>query len=243
MKKIFKKLIFALNLNLNLLKSRICEKRCYRLPMLKNQKNTLFFLFLLFVSSSALFATELDHNILPYKKNLKDKILAGELFSESRVSSKKITENGKEKEIQELHFTIAGLHQKSCEYALKKLSLYENYSEFLDFVKKSEYDLFTSEIDFLISHTLLPYDMRLVFKLPRITAPGVYPFSFNRGILINLTGNIYVINHKNRCLFFTKADWEGKHTGFPNLVFEFFSQTLAKLSMERLFRISNTLSH
>lgn len=211
--------------------------------MLKNKKITLFFLLIFSAYSCTLFSAELDHNILPYKKNLKDKILIGELFSESRVSSKKITVNGKEKEIQELHFTIAGLHQKSCEYALKKLSLYENYSHFLDFVKTSEYDLFTSEIDFLISHTLLPYDMRLVFKLPRITTTGVYPFSFNRGLLINLKGNIYVINHNKRCLFFTKADWEGNHTGFPNVVFEFFSQTLAKISMERLFRISNTLSH
>lgn len=198
---------------------------------------------LLFTLKTAVLAGEIDLSVLPYKKQLKDKILAGELFAESKVTSTESIVDGKKKEIQDLHFTIAGLHPKSCEYALKKLSLYENYSQFLDFVKTSEYDLFTGEIDFLVSHTLLPYDMRLVFKLPRITQPGVYPFSFERGILLNLKGNIHVINYKNRCLFFTKADWSGPHTGFPNLIFEFFSQTLSKITMEKLFRISNTLSH
>lgn len=196
-----------------------------------------------FIVSFSLWGETLDHNVLPYKKNLKEKIFDGMIFSESKVKSATIQEKGKSVEKQELHFSIAGLHPKSCAYALKKLSLYENFSEFLDFVKKSEYDEFTGEIDFLISHTLLPYDMRLVFKLPRITKPGTYPFSFERGILLNLKGNIHVIEYKNRCLFYTKADWEGPHSGFPNLVFEFFSQALAKISMERLFRISSTLSH
>lgn len=200
-------------------------------------------LFMTFIVSFSLWGDTLDHNVLPYKKNLKEKILDGTIFSESKVKSTTIQEKGKKSERQELHFSIAGLHPKSCAYALKKLSLYENYSEFLDFVKQSEYDNFTGEIDFLISHALLPYDMRLVFKLPKITAPGVYPFSFERGILLNLKGTIHVIEYKNRCLFYTKADWEGPHSGFPNLVFEFFSQALAKISMERLFRISSTLSH
>lgn len=187
-----------------------------------------------FVSFS-LYGEVLDHNVLPYKKNLKEKIFEGEIFSESKVKSAKNE--------QELHFTIAGLHQKSCEYALKKLALYENYSQFLDFVKTSQYDEKTNEINFLLSHTLLPYDMRLIFKLPRIEKTGVYPFSFEQGILKNLKGNIYAIKYQNRCLFYSRADWSGPHTGFPNVIFEFFSQSLAKLSMERLFRISNTLSH
>ena len=167
------------------------------------------------------YASELDASFLPYKKQLKDKILDGLIFAESKVTSTEASSSGKKTVNQELHFTIAGLHPKSCSYVLKKLSLYEDYNQFLDFVKTSEYDLFTGEIDFLISHTLLPYDMRLVFKLPRITQPGVYPFSFERGLLLNLKGNIHVINHKNRCLFYTKADWSGPHTGFPNLIFEF----------------------
>lgn len=200
-------------------------------------------LFVSLLTHSPLEGAVLDHNVLPYKKKLKEKILDGEIFSESKVKSSTLVENNIVSQIQELHFTIAGLHPKSCEYALKKLALYENYSSFLDFVKESKYDEATKGINFLLSHPLLPYDMRLLFKLPRIEKPGVYPFEFDIGILKNLKGNIYAIDHNKRCLFFTKADWEGPHTNFPNIVFELFSQTLSKLTMERLFRISNTLGH
>lgn len=192
-----------------------------------------------FIFSFSLLGEELNHTILPYKKNLKEKIFEGSVFSESNVKSSTITE----KSIQELDFNIAGLHPKSCDYALKKLSLYESYSKFLDFVKSSKFDEQKNEINFLLAHPLLPYDMRLIFTLPRITKTGIYPFTFEHGILKDLKGNIHVIKHNNRCLFYTQADWRGPHTGFPNLIFEIFSQTLSKLGMEKLFRVSSTLSH
>ena len=204
-------------------------------------KNIIFFL--LFFSSHSLCSQELTASVLPYKKNLKEKILQGEIFAESKVKSVPDPSGKDKKDLQDLKFSIAGVHEKTCDYVLKKLSRYEDYSKFLDFVKKSQYSDQTGEINFLLSHTLLPYDMGLVFKLPRITKTGVYPFIFERGILTNLRGNIHVIDHKNRCLFYTTAEWSGTHTGFPNLVFEFFSQSLAKLAMERLFRLSSTLSH
>jgi hypothetical protein len=192
-----------------------------------------------FIGSFSLSGEELNDSVLPYKKNLKEKIFGGSVFSESNVKNSTI--NGVES--QELAFTIAGLHPKSCEYALKKLSVYEGYSKFLDFVKDSKYNEKTNEINFLLSHALLPYDMRLIFNLPRITKPGIYPFTFDIGILNGLKGNIYVINHKGRCLFFTKADWKGPHTGVPSLILELFSSALSKLGMEKLFRVSSTLSH
>ena len=191
------------------------------------------------IVSFSLCGEELNHNVLPYKKNLKEKILEGSIFSESTVKSSILGEN----KIQELRFTITGLHEKSCAYALKTLSLYESYSKFIDFVKESTYDDKTELLNFKLSHTLLPYDMRLIFKLPRIGKTGSYPFLFDQGILKDLQGTIYVINHQNRCLFFSKAHWRGPTTGFPDIIFEFFSQTLAKLTMEKLFRISSTLSH
>lgn len=196
-------------------------------------------LILTLIVSFSLCGEELNHNVLPYKKNLKEKILEGSIFSESTVKSSIVGEN----KIQELKFTIAGYHEKSCAYALKTLSLYESYSKFIDFVKESTYDNTTEILNFKLSHTLLPYDMRLIFKLPRIGKIGSYPFSFDQGILKDLQGTIYVMNHQNRCLFFSKAQWRGPTTGFPDIIFEFFSQTLAKLTMEKLFRISSTLSH
>lgn len=180
---------------------------------------------------------------LPLKKNLKEKILEGAVFSESKVSSS----SANNQKYQELQFQIAGLHSKSCAYALKKLSLYESYHLFLNFVKESHYNEEKKEINFLLSHALLPYDMRLIFNLPRIVAPGSYPFSFDIGILKDLRGTIYVTEQKKlgsgRCFFYTEASWKGPHTGFPDIIFELFSQTLSKFSMERLFRLSSTLSH
>jgi hypothetical protein len=198
----------------------------------------LFFglIFTLQGTMNSLYSQEATLQSLPFKKNIKEKILDGAVFSESKV--KNLNKNE-----QSLKFSIAGLHPKSCSYALKTLSLYEDYSRFLSFVKESKYNEQTKEINLLISHMLLPYDMRIIFNLPRITAPGTYPFTFDIGILKNLHGNINVINHNSRCLFYSTAEWQGAHTGFNPLVFELFSQALSKLSMEILFRISSSLSH
>ncbi len=194
------------------------------------------FLSLLFWAFS-LNSQELSFANLPFKKNIKENILQGDIFSESKVNSLNFNKE------QSLSFSIAGLHPKSCPYALKTLSLYEEFSHFLNFVKESRYNDSTNEINFLLSHFLLPYEMRLIFKLPRITKVGTYPFSFDVGILKNLNGKIYIMNHGSRCLFYTTASWQGKHTGFSSTIFELFSQTLSRLSMEILFRISSTLSH
>lgn len=193
----------------------------------------------LFFFANALCSQEQTPNILPYKKNIKENILKGEIFSESKVKSF----NKGAVKLQSLSFSIAGLHPKSCTYALKTLSLYEEYSHFLNFVKESQYDESKKEINFLISHMLLPYDMRLIFNLPRITTTGVYPFTFDIGILKDLKGKINVSEYLGRCLFYSNAEWTGPHTGFPNSIFELFSQVLSKLSMENLFRISSSLKH
>ena len=205
-----------------------------------NRKGTMrqkFVLITFFFWVNSLYSQELTLEKLPYKKNIKEKILSGEIFSESTVTSFNSNKD------QKLNFSIAGLHPRSCAYALKTLSLYEEYSNFLSFVKTSHYSDITQEVDFLLSHAFLPYQMRLIFKLPRITKVGVYPYSFEIGILKNLTGNIHVIDHQKQCLFYTTAQWSGPHTGFNNTIFEFFSRALAKLSMENLFRISSSLSH
>jgi hypothetical protein len=205
------------------------------------QKKIIFLILFLFqnLAFSLEKAPEINFEKIPYKKSVKDSILAGEVFSESKVKSF----SEKNKEMQSLNFSIAGLHPKSCHYALKTLSRYEDFSKFVGFIKESQYNTTNNEITFRLSHMLLPYDMLLIFKLPRITDVGTYPFSFELGFLNGLHGNIHVINHKNRCLFYSTAEWVGADSGFNNLIFEVFSQALSKLSMETLFRISSTLSH
>ena len=207
---------------------------------LGNRKGTMRYKLIyltLFLISNTLCSQELKLENLPFKKNIKENILKGEIFSESKVKSFSLSNE------QSLKFSIAGLHPKSCSYALKTLSLYEEYSHFLSFVKSSQYDDLKSEIHFELSHILLPYNMALIFKLPRITSTGVYPFVFDIGILKNLRGKIYVSDYAGKCLFYSNAEWIGPKTGFPNLIFEIFSQALSKLSMEMLFRISSSLRH
>lgn len=194
-------------------------------------------LWALFFLTFSLRSQEQNLENLPYKKNIKEKILEGQIFSETQVKT------FSNKTSQALQFNIAGLHPKSCQYALKTLSLYEDYSRFLNFVKESKYNEAKEEIQFSLSHLLLPFDMTLRFKLPRIKKPGVYPFYFDEGLLKNLHGNIHVMNHKSRCLFYSTAQWSGPHTGINDKIFELFSQALSKHSMEILFRISSSLSH
>ena len=209
------------------------------MAMRKGHMRYIFAILIVFLNIFSAFSADISFETLPYKKSIKESISAGEVFSESKVESTGDRNTG----TQSLKFSIAGLHPKSCEYALKKLSLYEAYSTYLDFVKESYYDDKKEEIDFYLDHPLLPAKMELTFILPRVTKIGKYPFKFQVGILKDLVGIIYVGEYKNRCLFYTTAKWQGPHTGFPNFIFEVFSQTLSKISMEMLFRISSNLSH
>jgi hypothetical protein len=81
--------------------------------------------------------------------------------------------------------------------------------------------------------------MVLAFTIPRITEPGTTPFVFQDGIFAGLKGVIYVAPIGNRCVYFLRADWRGKKTGMPNLVVSTFAQTIIKMGLEHLIRISS----
>ncbi len=180
--------------------------------------------------------TALSH--IPLPQSLKDRALRGDVQVLSQVDSVIINQNKK----QSLNFSIIGLHPKDCDKALRKLSRYEDYDRFLDFVKEADYKESDSQVRFLLNHILLPFPMSLEFKLPRIERPGEFPFSFDRGFLMGLQGKIVVIeetmknSRQKRCLFYTSAAWSGPHTGIPDSVFAFFSKVLSQTSMELLFR-------
>jgi hypothetical protein len=145
-----------------------------------------------------------------------------------------------EEKKQKLDFNIAGLHPKDCRFALRKLSLYEKYSEYIGLVKQASYNEKNQRIRLLLSSTLLPFNMIMDFKLPRITTTGSYQFSFDQGFLNGLAGTINVYEYQNRCLFYSTAQWQGPHTGISSTIFQLFSSTLGKMTMETLFRISST---
>lgn len=171
---------------------------------------------------------------------LKDSVIRavqkGDIYSHSDV------ENFKEGELekQSLSFKIVGLHPKTCRFALRKLAHYESYENHLDFIKKSLYNEEQNRVRFHLQSTLLPFDMILDFIIPRIKSPGSYPFMFDKGFLKDLKGTINIYDYHGKCLFYTKADWRGPDTGINNTIFEIFSSTLSKISMENLIRISKT---
>lgn len=177
------------------------------------------------------------HNLPFSKKEIKRIIKNNEILHRAHAKDYK-----KRKKIvwQRLKLKTAGLHKKSCSFALRKLSLYENYSQYVGVIKKSTYSEKRGRIHLLLDAMVLPNAMILEFKIPRITKTGVYPFKFEKGFLKNLIGSIHVSNYKNKCLFFIEAKWRGKHTGFPNYLLELFSSTLITLGMNNLFRVSAT---
>jgi len=162
-------------------------------------------------------------------------------LTQHKIQAKSHVLENEHEQTQELDFKIAGLHKKQCTRALEILSRYENYSTYLDFVKTSNYNSSTQLITFLLDSPILPFSMVLSFNLPRISREGRYLFYFSQGFLQGLRGTISVAQHNKQCLFYTEAHWKGRHSKIPSTVFEIFSQTLARIAMEKLFRISGGL--
>lgn len=176
-------------------------------------------------------------------KRQKKLLLNGDFFGSSDVETftgKILHPDKKIEEIkmQKFKMTVAGMHPRTCRFALRKLQLYENYKQYMGFVQASSYEDKTERIYLKVSHSILPIDMVLYFILPRIKKPGVYPFHFDAGFLKDLQGEIHVSEYKNECFFYAFSHWEGPHTGFADTVFEFFSKGMGTMAMKNLFRIS-----
>ena len=190
-----------------------------------------------YLFSSVLLVARADQlKKLGLKSSVIKVVQSGDIYSHSKVQSTK--EGTVEK--QSLTFRIIGLHPKTCRFALRKLAHYESYQNHLDFIKKSLYNEKAKRVRFHMQSTLLPFDMTLDFIIPRIKSPGSYSFSFDKGFLKDLQGVINIYDYKGKCLFFTKADWKGPDTGINDTIFEIFSSTLTKISMQNLIRISKT---
>jgi len=152
--------------------------------------------------------------------------------------SNKIVSN---KKFQELKLTGASFHQKSCKDVFKVLGDYENYEKFIDFIKVSKYDPKTQRINFTLSHLLLPFDMYLIFKIPRIKGAGKYKFIFEIGFLKGLEGKILIReNQVTNALCFISLDihWLGSPSPIPNFIFSFFSKRLLRGAIQELWKKS-----
>lgn len=158
-------------------------------------------------------------------------LLKGNVISHGKVTAPT-------KEEQQLMLFVSGIHPRNCTRAMRKLSRYENYNQYMDFIKQSSYDENTQKFSFVIDHTLLPFPMSVKFKIPRIKGEGHYPFVFEDGFLKNLKGTVVVKNLGKYCLMGLKTDWRGPETKIPNVVFGTFLETVGKLGLEHLIRVS-----
>lgn len=186
------------------------------------------------IQLSASYAEPILKELDPFYKPSRgqtEELLQGNVFALSDVNSPTDKE-------QQMMLFVSGIHPRNCTKAMRKLSLYENYHEYMDFVKSSSYDEKNQKISLVVDHTLLPFPMIVGFKIPRITGEGHYPFLFETGFLKDLKGTIIVKNVAKFCLLGMKVDWKGPETKIPNVVFETFMQTVGKLGLEHLIRVS-----
>ncbi len=147
-------------------------------------------------------------------------------------------QTNEEKKQQKLSFAIAGLHPANCQKALRKLSLYEQFEDFLPLVKKSLYDEQKKRMQLHLAAPILPFKMVLIIDVDRISKVGNYPYSFPTGFFPGLKGTVRIIEVNNRCFFSTDADWSGKESKLSSWIIETAAPFLSKTSMEKLFRIS-----
>ncbi|HXH29452.1 MAG TPA: hypothetical protein VNJ01_01445 [Bacteriovoracaceae bacterium] len=208
-------------------------------------RSLFLFLFLIFSVNSTVFAQNKVSLASSYNKKIIDElkpfftlsegqledVLEGNVVSEGNVDTPAAKQ-------QQMKLHVAGIHPRNCHKAMRKLSLYENYSDYMSFVKKSSYDEKTKRLLFNVDHTLLPFPLVVSFKLDRITKAGSYPFTFENGFLKDLQGTVIVRDLGKFCLLGLNTDWKGPETKIPNLVFSSFIQTIGKLGLEHLIRVS-----
>ncbi len=162
--------------------------------------------------------------------NFTDDVLAGEVVSWARVDSAG--------DRQSMQTRVVGVHPRSCTNSLRRIAQYESYPKHLEFIKEATYDEGLQLVRFVMDHALLPFPMELVFAIPRIRAPGAYPFTFPAGIFKGLAGTIRVEPLGGRCLYYMETGWTGATTKIPDTAVQVFAQTLSRIGLEKLIRMS-----
>ena len=130
-----------------------------------------------------LFLSSAQAEILPFGEPYSDSILAslrdGKMLVKSRVSSHE--EKGPNNTVvkkQIFDFEMLAFHPRSCRLALRKISMYESYKDFISFVTVSEYDEKSQKWSVTVDHTLFYGKMYLALTFPRVKEAGIYPFVF-----------------------------------------------------------------
>ena len=137
---------------------------------------------------------------------------------------------------QTFRLKAMAMHKKTCRKVLRKLSMLENYADWIDFVKRSSYHekskLFTLKAD----HPVLPNPMIVHIIVDRPTKMGRYNFTFPTGMFTGLTGHFEITEFNKNCHFDAESYWKGKKGSIPDLIIEIFAETLSKIGGETLMR-------
>jgi hypothetical protein len=191
----------------------------------------LLIIFILALKPHVFADTDLEKFI---KKNWKinktqhEYLLQGKILSQSSVNSP-----GKS---QDFTLNVMALQNVKCSKILRKISMLENYADWVSFIKKSTYseknNLFTIRAD----HALLPYPMLVHIMVARPIAPGFYPFMFPTGMFHGMAGHFEIKQFNKQCIFYAKSHWNGPKTKIPDFVVELFSETLSRMGGEVLLR-------
>lgn len=160
----------------------------------------------------------------------KNYLLEGKILADSEVESKDAN--------QEFDMQVMAYHPKKCRRVIRKLSLFESYKDWIDFIQESTYQEKSNLLTIRADHPLLPFPMLVHILVERPTKPGKYTFSFPTGIFKGLTGYFEVLEFNNRCLFYAKSHWKGKKTRIPGFIIEIFSETLSMIGGATLMRKS-----
>jgi hypothetical protein len=180
-----------------------------------------------------LFAQENPIYQLKYSENILRRVEKGDLISSAAVNF------DEEKNFQSFKVYGLGYHKRTCKSAMRKLSVYENYPNYLSIINKTTYDENKKIANFLISPPLLSKDIDVFIKIERIKGQGHHPFQFISGSFTGLEGSIDLTDFKDRCLFHISAYWSGPHSEIPGPILKLFLEAIVKMGLENLFRVSS----
>jgi hypothetical protein len=161
-------------------------------------------------------------------KTQQEYLMQGKILSKSRVVSP-----GKK---QDFKLNVMALQKVKCSKILRKISMLENYAQWISFIKKSTYSEENKLFTIRANHTLLPYPMLVHILVARPTTPGYYPFMFPTGMFHGMAGHYEIKEFNKKCIFFAESHWNGPATKIPNFVVELFSETLSQMGGEILLR-------
>jgi hypothetical protein len=198
----------------------------------KFRKGAMHYFFLSLFLSFSIFAQENPIFKLNYSENILKRVDKGELISSA------VVEFDEGKKIQSFKVFGLGYHKRNCKTAMRKISVYENFPNYLSIINKSSYDENKKIANFQISPPILSKDIDVYIKIERIKDQGHYPFKFVSGFFTALDGSIDLTDFENRCLFHVSASWSGPYSDVPSPILKLFLEAIIKMGFDNLFRVS-----